>query len=429
MAHILQLTDGTTTVTLTSGDYTLTEYTPSAVPASEALTSTIQETIAIVVSGASTTAVQSSVNDIDRLLTYASNRTRFGTGPKVYVKYQVSGESGTYRSEVVAGNVDLTVNTLKAWVGKTVEVDVNITRVGYWESDTLSTLVNDTTVTNGGGSNTVFTNSSGVTGTLPTPARVELRQAGASNIYWDRFWMSMNAWNDPTNFTGYINGAGTAITWTSNANDTSMEDFALSTAMLGDTMGDYFRVILALSTGTGFTNVQSDLYFRAQLMWGVTVLAEGGLVHSGTSGIGRMVYDLGALPLPPGGYYSNNQALTLRIAVTSTAASSGNYYIDYVQLLPAGPGRFRQLEQIGYDVDINDTIVDDPYDDVLYLEDNSGGDARLSLLTSRGAPLMLWPGKAHRFSVLYDESDASTLYVPTRSTGVTIKYRKRRATI
>lgn len=420
MAHVLSMTDGTTTITLTSGDYTLLDYTPIALDPSRAMTEFISEDIAVLVSDSTTPLVQSNINAIEKLLTYASNRQKFGTGPKVYLKYQVSGDSDTYRSEIVGGYVDITPEAIKAWVGQKAEIIVHIRRVGYWEDDTATQLVNATGLTNTGaaGANSTLISSGNVDGVLPAPAKIKITNTTGDGIFWDTFHLSCNAWNDPTNFTGYKNGGG-ASSWT-GAQTASAEDiWSFSSTELADMAGDYFRIIACF-----LTVPSTDIYITSKIEFGVTDLATAGTVYTGT--VSKGMYDLGALPFPPGGYYTSNAALDLQLYVR--ASVTGSYEIDFIQLLPAGPGRYRRLEQIGYDVDTNDSIVDDPYEGLIYLEDASDSNNRIPIVTSRGDPLMLWPGKNNRITVLFDES-GSPFFSAARTTNLSVWYHPRRLSV
>lgn len=427
MAHVLQLTDGTATLTLTGGSYTLLDYTPIATDPSTAATVTISEDISLLVSGASTTAVQASIHAIEQMLTYAANRAEFGTGPRVYVQYQVSGDAATYRSEVVGGYVDVTPDAIKAWVGGKSEILLHIKRRGWWENVAPTTLVTASARTNNGSADTVLLGGGAITGALPAPAIVEITNTATSALYWDTFYLGANAFNDPAGFTGYLNSTGAAITWSAGAADSVMEAWSLNSTMLADTAGDYFRVVVAFADTSSGTSPQSDIYLRVRVKYGVTILARGGLVYTGP-GVTKKVFDLGALPLPPGGYLTDNVPLTLEVTVTADAASSVNHYIDFVQLIPAGRGRFRRLEQIGYAVGLNDTLVDDPVTGLVYVKDYSDGNKRIPIVTQRGEPLMLWPGRACRITALFDESDADP-YNPSRTYGLTVRYHPRRLSV
>ena len=80
--HVLSLTDGTTTYTLTSEPYFLEEYTPGYPSlGNDGEYEPIAETISLHVgytSSASTAAIQNDVNNVERMLQRA--RKRFETG-------------------------------------------------------------------------------------------------------------------------------------------------------------------------------------------------------------------------------------------------------------------------------------------------------------------------------------------------------------
>jgi len=417
MAHALSITDGTNTVTLTSGDYTLTDYVPVVADAATAADDIVSDTISVVVSDTTTALVQSNINDIEELLTYAARRQEMGTGPRVYLKFQVSGDSDTYRSEIVNGNVSVTQDAMRSWVGRKAYVTIQVRRRGFWEDDSETTLATTQALTNDGQNNSHVV--TGVNGVLPSPAKITLANNAGSSLYWSRFHLSNNAFNDPSNFSGYYDGG--AISWTGAQTAYVADSWTLSAGFLDDCAGDYFRLLAAFTTGVN--DVPAGTYWSAKLYYNVTELASTDMVYAGV-GVTRGLYDIGAMPLPPGGYYTSNAALTLKLLVR--ASTTGQCTLDFLQIIPAGPGVHRKWRQIGYLAANGESIVDDPYEGITYLL--SSGD-RVPIITTRGEPLMLWPGKSNRITVLFEESDIASKFQPTRSTQLTVSHRPRRLSV
>jgi len=418
MSNSLSLTDGTTTVNLNSGNILTLDYAMTSAGSFDALPPSLNETGTLLISGATTAAVQTNLNSIERLLSAARRRQETQTGPKVYLQAQWGGESTTWRSEVLGGRLETDPGEL---FRKKVEAALDIERAPWWEESTLTTLANAQALTNNGTSNSVLIDGANIDGVIPSPAWIQLTNTSGSAIYWDRFWLSCNTQNDPTNFDGDLQlgaAASSSTSWTGAQSAHAYASWALSTTLLDDCAGDYFRVLAAFDTGT--YNVPSDAYWTARVKYSVTELAAGDPVWTGP-GVTKALFDLGALPLPPGGYYTSNAALTLLLELRTTA--TGQCTLDFLQLMPAGPGRLRMWEQAGYAAANGASVVDDPYENLIYYLSSSD---RVPLLMARGEPLLLWPGDDARITVLFDESDAAVRFEDARTTTITVKHRPRR---
>lgn len=418
MSNNLSLTDGTTTVNLNSGNILTLDYAMSSAGSFDALPPSLNETGTLLVSGATTAAVQTNLNSIERLLSAARRRQETQTGPKVYLQAQWGGESTTWRSEVVGGRLETDPGEL---FRKKVEAALDIERAPWWEESTLTTLVSAQALTNNGTNNSILIDGGDIDGVIPSPAWIQLTNTSGSAIYWDRFWLSCNAYNDPENFAGKLaigDAAASSQSWTGAQTAHAYASWTLSSALLTDCAGDYFRVLAAFNLGG--TPVPSDIYFTTRIKYSVTEIVTADPVWTGP-GVTKGFFDLGALPLPPGGYYTSNDALTL--ALTVRASATGEASLNFLQLLPAGPGRLRLWEQIGYAAANGASIVDDPYEEIIYYLTGSN---RVPLVVNRGDPLLLWPGRDNRIAVLFDESDAAVKFSATRTTTITVKHRPRR---
>ena len=119
MPQALRVTDGTTTVMLSSGDMILDHYLPSAFTGED-----ITET-AEVVFGVDFAAERTSVAMIDRLFEQARRYQRLRIGNAVYVEYKPSdADTNYYRSELKDGRV--MIDTFK-------RANVIWTREPFWE--------------------------------------------------------------------------------------------------------------------------------------------------------------------------------------------------------------------------------------------------------------------------------------------------------
>jgi len=174
MAHTLDITDSTTTVNLATGGGDLLHYTPmtpkmrTSSGAGGKQTSTRQESITesatVYFSDASRDVVRGYVNSIEKLFDQAAVYQEWKTGSRVYVNFQPSGDSDTYRSEILSGRVAWGASALGyEWANAGFEVSITWTRRWYWEGP--ETVV---TCTNKGSESTVSVTASTISFTAST---------------------------------------------------------------------------------------------------------------------------------------------------------------------------------------------------------------------------------------------------------------------
>lgn len=416
MPIILEITDGATTLELdgsASDVYGGVTYFPDPpnVSATEALTATTSETITAKLEGTSAEIV-AGIQAIERLIRAARRRQAEQSGIRVYLHYAPYTGATAVRSEILDGRlvVDSDPNR-RQFSNGVVMVAIDIERRAFWEA-TSETTLGSGSITNNGAANHL--NVTGVGGVVPAPAKITLT-AGAA-VYWARFYVSCNAWNDPAGFASNL--AGASLTWSDDAtHGTAVATWTLAAGVLNDTKGDWFHALACFGSSPFWA--PADATLRLAVRYSVTDVYVGDEVYT-APGVTRGIYDLGALPLPPGGWSTANAGLTLALSVR--AALAGQSTLSLVQLMPAAPGRFRRWEQIGYEAGAGDKVIDDPYEGIAYLDD---GGARLGLIQTVGEPLLLWPGQTNRITVLFDESNASTRYVSSRTSTLAVAYRPR----
>lgn len=409
----VRLTDGTTTVTLTTGTYDGVTYFPAAASVSEAMTPGFElaDEIRIVASGTATELIAAR-NELEELLNTARRRQQTQTGPRVFVEYQNATGADWFRSEILDGRLSADDEPMLRRVDNGTNVfHLAMMRQPFWEGDRTQ-LVNGTTIANGESGNSVQIAANDVEGNLPAPVEIKIVNAEAGAVAWRNFYLACNAWNDPAIYTPWLTGS--AFVWSdSQTHGTSILAWTLSDAQLTDMAGDYFRFI------AGFTTAPSaDAYAKLRLRWNNQVtLVEGDEVYTGASG-GKYMLDMGAFPVPPGGY-SSATLVSVRFSVRAAVAGSGT--LDWIAMLPAN--NFRKLRQVDYSTAAGASIIDDGIEGIAYV-DVSG--SRYPLVATYGAPLQVWPGRINRIYALYDEASA---YTPGNDMTVSVWYRPRRLAI
>ena len=408
----LQLTDGTTTVTL-SGTSPVTgcTYFPNTPERKGGMYSDVTETAQVVLAGTAAN-IRTTVNSIERLLEQAALRQAGGTTPKVYVNYAPVSETA-HRSEVLEGRVIWDTNPGLRRLGDTnptVRIGVIWRRRFYWEGAETS-LGTATTINNGPSGNTLTYNS--VTGSLPAPVRLTMTNPGAS-IATRRFYVA----NDVTNLFAttdqflYVAGGSESVTWSGSANHSNnLWTINVPTALAATLRGERYRVWAA------FSSIPDNVYVRASVQTvisGVPNLGQAGgeLLASGNNG--KQLMDLGALNMPPAGYIGTSAVFS--IVLSFYAGFGGSATLLWVMIAPAHTTL--DLRQAGYNIATNQAVVHDGIEGVDYLSLASKYPG-----IERTGELLLYPGQQNKLRLLWDEGNT---FNAARQLSVAGVYRPRR---
>lgn len=457
MAHALSLSDGTTTVNLSSSGVFLTRYSPQPPsvrtgsargldgddvtdPAYENVT----ETIELLPYAANTTALQAVVNGIERLIDYAKQRQKFRTGPRVYLQLQVDGESNTYRSEILYGRFEPAEDALSIWGNYQFPARLSVTRRYFWEgalTELQLSTSNSSAATGGktiynhddsdaGNDNWVQIAAAQVGGAIPAPLRLTLQNTTGSAQDYRNIYMAVNAYSDPANFTHIIEGesvvsgygtstslstcsGGSYVARTLSVGTNEMH-WNISSTQLQDTQGRDFRILMRLVTQPASTiYVTACIYDKD----GLIPLATGDEVKITAST--NAIVDLGVLAIPPGGYNTTFGAVRLVLKLRTTGTPSVS--IDYFQLTPTDS--FRKLYQLGYSAANNSYIIDDGIEGYTVLQESS---VDYPIYTVYDSPLIVFPNRIQKIIILHDEGSSSVI---ANTFSIRAYYRPRRLTI
>jgi hypothetical protein len=270
--------------------------------------------------------------------------------------------------------------------------------------------------------------STEVDGSLPAPIKLTLTNADADDVDWSHFYIAHNVINDPSTLDHWLLGSqaeeGAGDSWT-GAQTTWHEahKWELTAAQCQDTRGTFFRILWAGSCSTG-------TWMRARVGVGVAD-APGGLrlttwygdaVPITTSN--SQVWDLGALPLPPGGYALDYKYVEVGVDIISTA--SGSATCDCLMLAPASTG-LRKFYMASFFLSQGDFVVDDGIEGRVYSGD-SGQTYTESVVSSMSAPVMLWPGVLQRLYILMN-SRTNWSSVAGKALTVKAAYRPRKLSV
>lgn len=436
--HTLNLTDGTTTISLTTSGVMLRSYTPTAPQGNQPVT----ESIDLMVYGASTGDMQTRINDIERMLDAAKRRAMTNVGARVYLQFQPINDAVLWRSEILSGLLVLDNKALTVFGQAQVRVALILTRAPYWEGAEVELQLstsNQTAAVGGrtirnhddsgtGDDNWVQIAAAQVGGVLPAPARVTLTNTTGSAQAYTKVWMAVNAFSDPANFVHVLEGEsrsggiGTVMTDANCSNGSRLDvslaagasgviNFWINSTQLQRTQGRRFRLLARFAGNTGTPTITPRLVDDT----GNVVLWSGESVIISTQG--QHIADLGTVTLPVGGWGTNYGG----VALSLDCRGAMNAQLDFVQLTPLDS--YRYVELFGYAVANNAALVDDGIEERTYIL--TGGVA-YPYAAPRGAPLLLYPNTTQRIIFLHQTSTAAPI---ANAFSVRVYYRPRRLTL
>src|SRR5258706_9015053 len=132
MAHILRVTDGTNTITLTTSPIKMMQYSPLVSMDG----ADIQETTRVDFYSATQATNYANIQAINKLFTQARNYDETQTGVRVYVEFDPGTSGVIYRSLIKNGSIlpDPEVLQYKFFDNKNLVMEVKWTRVPFWEA-------------------------------------------------------------------------------------------------------------------------------------------------------------------------------------------------------------------------------------------------------------------------------------------------------
>lgn len=457
---LLRLVRDTTTITLSGDGATVAgcTYVPNAPQIAagsdyiQADDLTVAESASVILSG-TTSNIRSQIQAIESLFPRSVVLRDQDVGQRCFVEYRAENSGDIYRSEVLAGRVEIFSEPLTSMLeGGAVEVRVLWERRYFWEgpeaeiyldnSYTGVPIIGGVPITNHHDStsheNYVDIASTEIDGVLPAPARVTLESTGLSAISSQHFYVTNNALHNPTSWSSIFEGenaTGTgsnttdgsssngfyrAASWTGAlTHTTQLLRWTISSSQLDNAQGGWFHALLR----TADSIFPNPTYVKLKVMipatTPLTALWEGPeqkLTYA------RELHHLGAVPLPPGRYGGTHQDVSL--VLSARAAVSGSLNVDFLQL--CGPDSFHHFEQIGYQVEQADRIISDGMEEAAYLVDSPGLE-RWNVLNPYKPYLYLFPGVAQRVRVLMDEQTGNMDI--SRAFDLQLYYRPRRLTV
>lgn len=452
MGHVFTLTDGTTTISLVASGVLLDNYAMS-VPEGDDVT--VVDTVDIMVEGASGAAMQSKARAIEAMMDAATRYHRTRTGARVFVTAQLISDADAWRSEIVGGRLEPADDTLAVWANNKARMTLYIERAPYWEGPETQIPLTNGNGTNNTAGLTVYNANDGsgtspnkrnnylqiaatdVVGVLPAPVKLELKNATGIMMQVSNMHLATNAFSDPANLAYILEaesrtggGTVTADGAASGGSKSVLSGYVsgawiywnIEATLLQKTQGRWFRALVSLRSRTATAAQAETMQAELRDSTGVNVLFRGPEVAvNERATAGYPLVDLGALPMPPGSSAASFERVQLWITLR-LASGTATTAIDFVQLTPTDSYMPLQIMPIG--IMANDIILYDGIDGASYVTANG---FKGPYLRTASDPLVVYPGKLQRISVLASHDD--TPYYITDKWAVRAWYRPRRLSI
>jgi len=454
MAHVLSITDGTTTKTLADGtNCLLRSYTPKSSRAGEDVT----ENVNITIQGASLAAVRTYMNDIGALFSQAEFYEEFrqnyikDNGSAVYINFDPNTSGTTLRSRLKSGRIVANSETLESDLAS-MQLDVTLewTRQGFFEGPeteiALASTYNGVGTTGGftvknrddaSGQNRVFIPAGQIVGDMPAPLKLSVANNVVST-YIDEIIVGhgLNAKNTGRMRLEAETGFGLSdvgvtassaadatcsggnyetIAWTSlPGKDRFLGGWKLSATDLLQTYtrGNRYLVVMRLRDKVVYTDLWLKLRFTSATFTGVYgYMLDGNLSLVDYS---RQMLVLDTIRWPLVG--TNNPAFELTymgIVGVRASASATTLNVDCLYFVPISGdnGWMRIKNNFGTGIDWGGAgsywLTIDPYniDDFQYYTQAT----RNAVFSVEGGPITLFPGVWQYLSFLTAYADGTSL--------------------
>jgi len=401
MAHVLSLIYGSTTSSLVASGCYLNNYLPKPGDPNAA---SVTDTITVTLKGTSPIDVRNKRRAVESFFSAARKRQQWRSGDKVFLQFQLSTDTVTYRSEVLDGRLELIDDSVQEAALNYLECVIYVTRRPYWEgaltalelgngnglSVTGLTIYNHDDGT-GGHDNYGLITDSQIGGTLATPLRLEIKNLGTrqvKNVHVSLDSVASSAQNlnpilEGEDGTGNVAGSysnGLAKSFT--VNTTYNLSKTITSAMLGYMGGRNVKLL-------GKFTFSGTVYAKISLTVAGLTVVKAPEVKLNTQ---DYFQDLGTLPMPPG--YDSGSWADVSLLIEFRSTSSVSMTCDFLQLTFADDGCYRYLTSVAASwltLNVNDIIVDDGIEDVAYVDSATTIIGKIPIISVRGQPIYVQP--------------------------------------
>ena len=454
--YILDLYDGTTTVTLTTAPYKSLDW-PVAGPARSATTTESLRIRAV-------QAVATTLTDIRVIETmFEQARQRWEGGaprlliPAVYLRWTETAAGTQYRSEILEGQVDYDPSFFgPMWLRDIEAFTLVYTRLNFFEGpedeialengneDVAGTqqtggleIFNNNEATGAAPNrmvNHVLINAAEVVGDLPSPCRIEIINTVAGTPRSRNHYIGHSVWPTPASLDWYLEaedgtgGVDTAdvtasgdvfVRYALTDTEATAITWAVTEAQLDAFGSNWYVVLMRLNAvAASTTKVRLKLQYQSTTFWQQE--------KQTTLDVTNFLQEIGIINFDPNGTGADRQPVDL--ILTATRASAANLDIDYLMFMPLD-GYRKLVAKIAYGIEQSATLVDDMITrpSTVYVLRSSKRLGDYYTAQQGAPPIMLYPGRDQLLLFAWDAADGTAL--PARTATARLYYRPRRRTI
>lgn len=473
MATTLNLVSGATTVNLNSGGNYVIEYVPGVPSMSKADIEKlvagaptifdepmVDDTVKLVITGASVAAIEATAESIEKLLTVdAPRRWHKQTGNRIFLKYQPNGGSALYRADIEYGKLEVAEKGFLDWQlrDKAVVYLMSVRR-RIWEADTEVqiplTNANDTDDTDGlpvfncndgtGAAPATLNNyaqmaAANIDGVLPVRPRIEITHTFGTQEA-RRFYIAHKAQGTPASFMHTLeaedatlgtdvtsavcatcSGGDTADVANIPAAERTLFTWTLTETQVGYIVNQWIKVIGRFSTLPSNATIKARLKLQDSVTTAVLAVTEYVTLSNAD-----YLQVLGTLLFSPLLQGQTTPGAIKLVLTAKDAATTGDFSLDFIQLSPVEIGSgFRFLKPI------DEALVGVPVTTGVISDDLSDGNVymnnRQGVYRGFGGPILLFPNTINRLYFLHDAANATAAI--SRSTTLKVYHRPRILTI
>ena len=460
--HNLYITDGTETVSLVDTNVYLLDYTPRTPSRSGGVWQDVTESASVLFQADTSAAIQVSINEIERLLYQGEMRQSNPAQERVFVVQQLASESGTWRSEILSGRVELDDDTWRHWNVRSVEAQIIWTRRYFWEGaeaevglavaadldingdiDAGDFVTGGVAVDNCGSAS--WWETATVSGAIPAGVRLVVQPVSYQICHYFTLGHSVGTGGNfvhhyqgetdilvggttlpgsstPTKYSGgyYRNRGITATTLTA-----AME-IVMVTSNINLANGGYFEIItryINAPPDAGDIKIQARIEYVGIELWRGPEVATNG----------RISQSLGVVQLPPaldGIGYGDNAGISLIIYARTATGGLEDLSIDYIQFIGAMESRHIAPVAVITGWSSDTYLVDDGITKNLYLQKEIN-DTIIPAFVGTGSQLTITPGVRNRYWLQSSEVNYLTSSLNETDITYTVRmfYRPRRLTV
>jgi hypothetical protein len=377
-------------------------------------------------------AARAVVRNLNRIFTSAQlARKRRSKKGRAAVRFQVRSTDPEYYSEIHSGSA-----VFSSFESTYYEITVTLIRDPHLTATlgvdlAINGVTSGVTFTNGAG-NSYSLDASTLAGDLPSPVMLEMVSNLPGGVETSEVFAGIHI--GPSTWSGKLeaeagtqpSGATSPVTAVTGASGNSVRrcdvlsypdqggtipvsrykivEWTISPADVAAIDGRRMKPFVRLGTQLGTSDVQFAVNDEVRYVTAPTT---------------KYWVELPSIPVPRqsviGSSSDNGEDFT--ITLYGRRMSTGNYVadIDFICLVPVDSNR--RYKSVGFAS--NQTLWDDPYEDVVYVRTTDTPARRRSTALAIGNPMMVYPGESHRLTIVHDGTmgigaawrDAKTLTV------------------